>query len=145
VPPSAALLHRDVALAAGAFDTGLERCADLDLWLRMLERGRGLALPDVTALYHLHEGQVSVDGIAMQRAHRAVLERYAARPWCTATLRRRFEGLMAWDARRATPARTVRALLADPRRLAGAAGALVWRARVRRRSALFAPGREAPA
>jgi len=142
VPPSAALLRRDVALEAGAFDTGLERCADLDLWLRMLERGRGVALPDVTALYHLHDGQVSADGIAMQRAHRAVLERYAARPWCTATLRRRFEGRMAWDARRATPARTVRALLADPRRLAGAAGALVWRARVRRRSALFGRGQE---
>jgi hypothetical protein len=38
----------------------------------------------------------------------------------------------------------VRALLADPRCLAGAAGALVWRARVRRRSALFAPAPEVP-
>jgi hypothetical protein len=52
---------------------------------------------------------------------------------------------MAWDARRATPARTVRALLADPRRLAGAAGALAWRARVRRRSALFGHAQEARA
>jgi glycosyltransferase involved in cell wall biosynthesis len=127
VPPSAALLRRDVALAAGAFDTTLERCADLDLWLRMLERGSGLALPAVTAIYHVHEGQVSIDATAMQQAHRAVLERYAARPWCTVALRRRFEGLMAWDAR--TPRG-----LGDPRRLAGVAEALVWRLRVRRRA-----------
>jgi hypothetical protein len=127
VPPSAALLRRDVALAAGAFDTTLERCADLDLWLRMLERGSGLALPAVTAIYHVHEGQVSADATAMQQAHRAVLERYAARPWCTVALRRRFEGLMAWDAR--TPRG-----LGDPRRLAGVAEALVWRLRVRRRA-----------
>jgi glycosyltransferase involved in cell wall biosynthesis len=138
VPPSAVLLRREVALAAGAFDTGLKRCADLDLWLRMLERGHGLALPAVTAVYHLHEGQVSADGAAMQEAHRAVLERYAARPWCTVALRRRYEGLMAWDAR------TLRGLH-DPRRLAGVAGALIWRWRVRRRSARIARGIEAGA
>jgi hypothetical protein len=137
VPPSAALLRRDVALAAGAFDPGLQRCADLDLWLRMLERGSGIALPAVTAVYHVHEGQVSADAMAMQRAHRAVLERYAARPWCTVALRRRYEGLMAWDARRAAPARTLRTLR-DPRRLAGVPEALLWRWRVRLRSARVA-------
>jgi glycosyltransferase involved in cell wall biosynthesis len=137
VPPSAALLRRDVALAAGAFDTSLERCADLDLWLRMLEHGSGLAIPDVTAVYHVHEGQVSADAAAMREAHRAVLERYAARPWCTAALRRRYEGLMAWDARRDAPARSLRSLC-DPRRLAGLPAALVWRKRVRHRSARVA-------
>jgi glycosyltransferase involved in cell wall biosynthesis len=141
VPPSAALLYREAALAAGAFDTTLERCADLDLWLRMLELGRGVALPDVTAVYHLHEGQVSADGAAMQQSHRAVLERYAARPWCTAALRRRFEGVMAWDARHTAPARSLRSLR-DPRRLAGVAGALLWRWRVRRRSARVARHQE---
>jgi hypothetical protein len=46
-------------------------------------------------------------------------------------LRRRFEGLVAWDAR------TLRGL-GDPRRLAGVATALLWRFRVRRRSARVA-------
>ena len=137
VPPSAALLRRDAALAAGAFDPELERCADLDLWLRVLERGRGVVLPEVTAVYHVHEGQVSADGAAMQEAHRAVLERYAARRWCTVALRRRFEGLMAWDARHAAPARTLRSLC-HPARALGVAGALLWRKRVRVRSARIA-------
>jgi glycosyltransferase involved in cell wall biosynthesis len=139
VPPSAALLRRDVALRAGAFDTTLQRCADLELWLRMLEHGTGVAAPDVTAVYHLHPGQVSADGAAMQRAHRAVLERHADRPWCTTGVRRRFEGLMAWDALRAArgpgAVRGFAREMRDPRRLAGVATALVWRARVRRRSA----------
>ncbi len=140
VPPSAALLRRDVALRAGAFDTTLERCADLELWLRMLEHGSGVAAPDVTAVYHLHAGQVSADGAAMQRAHRAVLERHAARPWCTTGVRRRFEGLMAWDALRAgggssSAARAFARELRDPRRALGVAIALAWRARLRRRGA----------
>jgi glycosyltransferase involved in cell wall biosynthesis len=140
VAPSAALLRRDAALAAGAFDTELERCADLDLWLRVLEHGHGVVLPDVTAVYHLHEGQVSADEAAMQEAHRAVIERYAERPWCTVALRRRFEGLMAWDARRTAPRAALQRLLGDPRRLAGAAAALAWRLRLRRRSARVANG-----
>jgi glycosyltransferase involved in cell wall biosynthesis len=148
VPPSASLLRRDVALAAGGFDTELERCADLELWLRMLERGPGLALPDVTAVYHLHEGQVSADGLAMQDAHRAVLERHASRPWCTPALRRRYEGLMAWDALRARLAAGRRSAagtglardLRDPRRAAGIPGTLVWRLRLRRRAARLEGG-----
>jgi glycosyltransferase involved in cell wall biosynthesis len=148
VPPSASLLRRDVALAAGGFDTELERCADLELWLRMLERGPGLALPDVTAVYHLHDGQVSADGLAMQDAHRAVLERHASRPWCTPALRRRYEGLMAWDALRARLAAGRRAAaltglardLRDPRRAAGIPGTLLWRLRLRRRAARLEGG-----
>jgi glycosyltransferase involved in cell wall biosynthesis len=146
VPPSAALLHRETALAAGGFDPALKRCADLDLWLRMLERGRGVVSPVVTALYHLHEGQVSADGMAMQAAHADVLEAYAGRPWCTPGLRARFAGLRAWDAARARQAagdrsgaarRLLRAVV-DPRQAAGIAPALVLRRRVRARTAALA-------
>jgi glycosyltransferase involved in cell wall biosynthesis len=146
VPPSAALLRRDAALAVGGFDPSLERCADMDLWLRMLERGTGVASPRVTARYHLHAGQVSGDRMAMQIAHRAVLERHVSRPWCTPALRRRYEGLMAWDAMRAQAAEGRRAGAAfalarglrDPRRALGIPGTLVWRLRLRRRSARVA-------
>ena len=146
VPPSAALLHRDTALAAGGFDTALKRCADLDLWVRMLERGRGVVSPAVTALYHLHDGQVSADGMAMQAAHAEVLDAYAARDWCTTGLRARFAGLRAWDEARARQAEgdragAVRALaraLRDPRRAAGIPPALARRRRVRARTAALA-------
>jgi glycosyltransferase involved in cell wall biosynthesis len=139
VPPSAALLRRDVARAAGGFDTTLPRCADLDLWLRMLEHGPGVVTPAVTALYHLHDGQVSSDGVAMQDAHAGVLVRYADRAWCTRGLRRRFAGLQAWDTYRAGGDRRAlaTALARDPRRAAGLPAALALRLRVRRRSAGF--------
>jgi glycosyltransferase involved in cell wall biosynthesis len=151
VPPSAALLRRDAALAAGGFDPSLERCADLDLWLRMLERGTGVASPRVTARYHLHAGQVSGDRVAMQTAHREVLERYVGRPWCTPALRRRYEGLMAWDAiraqaadgRRAGAALALARAVRDPRRALGIPGTLAWRLRLRRRSARLADAPEA--
>jgi glycosyltransferase involved in cell wall biosynthesis len=146
VPPSAALLHRETALAAGGFDTALERCADLDLWVRMLERGRGVVSPEITAVYHLHEGQVSADGMAMQAAHAAVLDAYDGRPWCTHALRTRFAGLRDWDQARARQAAgdrfgALNALgpaLRDPRRAAGIPPALMLRRRVRRRTAALA-------
>jgi glycosyltransferase involved in cell wall biosynthesis len=146
VPPSAALLHRETALAAGGFDTTLKRCADLDLWLRMLERGPGVVSPEITARYHLHDGQVSADGVAMQEAHAAVLDAYAGRSWCTPGLRRRFAGLRAWDDARAClavgdragAARAFAPALADPRRAAGLPRALLLRRRVRARTAALA-------
>ena len=143
VPPSAALLHRETALAAGGFDTALKRCADLDLWLRMLERGRGVVSPAITAVYHLHDGQVSADGTAMQAAHAEVLDAYAERRWCTAGLRARFGGLRDWDRARARQAagdragalRALRPALRDPRRAAGIPPALALRRRARARTA----------
>ena len=143
VPPSAALLRRDVALAAGGFDTELPRCVDLECWLRILERGNGIATPSITAIYHVHGDQISADRMAMQRTHRAVLERFERRPWCTPALRRRYEGLMVWDElraelaagrRRAALAGLARSLR-EPRRLAGIPDTLLWRLRLRRRSA----------
>ena len=143
VPPSAAVLHRETALAAGGFDTALKRCADLDLWLRMLERGRGVVSPAITAVYHLHDGQVSADGMAMQAAHAEVLDAYAERRWCTAGLRARFAGLRDWDRARARQAagdragalRALRPALRDPRRAAGIPPALALRRRARTRTA----------
>jgi hypothetical protein len=95
---NAVLLRRDAALAAGGFRTDLARAADLDMWVRLLERGSAVKIPRVTAVYHLHESQVSPpDPAAMRRAHRAVLDSYAGRPWHTQTLVARHEGAVAWD------------------------------------------------
>lgn len=143
VPPSAVMLRRDVVLDAGGFDAGLERAADLDLWLRVLERGPGVASPDVSAVYRLHAGQVSQDRKAMDDAHLEVLARYSERRWCTPNLIRRREGIAAWDGLRRDfeAGRRVRGLarfglaLADPRRAAGALEGLGQRRRIRRQSA----------
>jgi glycosyltransferase involved in cell wall biosynthesis len=144
-PPSAVMLSRDASVAAGGF-RDLERAADLDLWVRLLESGTALAIPEVTAIYHRHAGQVSADPRQMFEAHRAVLDAYADRAWCTRRLRLRHEGVTAWDTARtqgASGVSTVAVLarrLANPQRAIGAAALLAARFRRRRRAARFATG-----
>jgi GT2 family glycosyltransferase len=141
---SSVLVRRDAALRAGGF-RDLERAADLDMWLRLLEQGSALAIPRVTALYHMHEAQVSADPTLMHESHKAVLDAHAAADWCTPALRRRHEGVLAWDQARAAWAgggprlATGAALarrLAHPQRAAGVATLL--RGRLSRRRAAAA-------
>jgi glycosyltransferase involved in cell wall biosynthesis len=148
VAPSSALLRRDAVLEAGAFDPGRRLCADLDLWVRLLERGTGLASPRVGSLYYVHPGQVSHDRLAMHRAHRGVLERYRGRSWWTASLLRRCDGVSLWDAFRAewragkrrNAAVTLLRIGAHPDRLRGLLVTLLWRLRIRRRSSRIPVG-----
>ena len=148
LPPSAVMLRRDAALEAGGFRP-LERAADLDLWVRMLERGSALAIPRVTALYHIHAGQVSGDSPAMHQSHKAVLESHRDRPWCTRALLQRHEGVLAWDGARTALAdgapalRTLVAMtvrLAHPQRAIGVIQLLAGRFRGRRLACRLAPG-----
>lgn len=147
---SSVLVRRDAALAAGGFRPDLPRATDLDLWLRMLEVGTGVAVPRVTALYHQHAAQVSADRGRMDDAVREVLAAYADRPWCTRALRRRVEGRIAWDTARAALSRgeprgpTVLALagrLAHPQRALGVAQTLAARRAGRRLAARYPSGR----
>jgi GT2 family glycosyltransferase len=149
LPPSAVLLRRDSALDAGGFRRNLPRAADLDMWVRLLERGSALAVPRVTALYHVHPGQVSRDPARMWDAHRRVLDNYAEKPWHTDRVVRRYEGAAAWDTARAAiaagapPARTLARLLvalALPQRLLGVGQLLHGRLRGRRRAARIGLG-----
>lgn len=151
---SSVLLRREAALAAGGFRTDLPRATDLDLWLRMLARGTGIALPAVTALYHQHDQQVSHDRLRMDTAQRSVLEAYATEDWCTRSVLLRNEGRIAWDAARAARAtgaprlRTAAELawkLRSPSRVRGVAEALIARRSARRATARHAhirPSRE---
>jgi glycosyltransferase involved in cell wall biosynthesis len=146
---SSVLVSRDAALAAGGFRADMPRAADLDLWLRMLESGTGVALARVTALYHQHPGQVSVDRRPMDEATTQVIASYSDRDWCTAAVRRRHEGRVAWDTARARlaagaskPATLARlaARLARPARALGVLEMLRDRRAVRRLTAMHAPG-----
>jgi glycosyltransferase involved in cell wall biosynthesis len=145
--PSAVMLRRDDALDAGGFRP-LERAADLDLWLRLLEHGTAVAIPKVTALYHVHPGQVSTDLTLMCAAHRAVLDSHADRPWCTRSVLLRHEGVAAWDAARAAwadgaPRMSTGAALArrltHPQRAVGVAQLWAGRFMRRRLAARTAP------
>ena len=139
---SGVLLRRDLALSVGGFDRRLARAEELDLWVRMLEHGTALVIPQVTTLYRQHAAQTSHDRELMWDAQAELLDRYRAHSWCTTSLIRHREGVVAWDRRRvrlaageATAlvyARLAGELLRDPRRIAGLAEALRGRAAGRR-------------
>ncbi|HEX8646067.1 MAG TPA: glycosyltransferase family 2 protein [Thermoleophilaceae bacterium] len=148
VSSSTSMVRRAVVLDAGGFRP-LKRAADLDLWIRVLEHGSAVAIPRVTALYHMHPGQVSDDAPAMHRSHKHVLDAYRDRPWCTPALLRRHEGVVAWDSargelqagrRRAPTLARLAARLAHPQRAIGVAQLLVGRFQGRRLAARVAPG-----
>jgi glycosyltransferase involved in cell wall biosynthesis len=142
IPASGALVRTDVVRAVGGFDTTLRYAEDFDLWLRVLERGTGLASSRVVYRWHAHGGQKSSDAGAALSAHRQIVEKYRDRPWWTIRLMERRLGTQEWDLlrldlrsgdRRSALRRTVR-LAVSPQRLYGVLGLLVVRLERRRRA-----------
>ena len=140
---SAAMVRRDVLVAAGGFKEGIRHAEDVDAWLRVLEHGTGLLLAEVTCRYNVHgAGQMSGNRPEALAVYREVLEGYRGRPWLTKELLQRFETVAAWDDLQAGRARRdwreVRKqalwLARRPGRLSALARlwAFRWRARHRR-------------
>lgn len=151
-PASAVMFLRQAVLDAGGFDPSLRLCTDFDMSLRMLEQGTGIASPAIGAIYHVHGGQVSRDQAQMHRAHYEILGRYQDHSWCSSSLLRRSDGVIAWDSfRRDTRERRPFAALSalvriitHPDRLRGAARILLWRMRARRGGARAPTGELLP-
>jgi glycosyltransferase involved in cell wall biosynthesis len=122
---SGVMFRREDALAVGGFRPELRRAQDLDLWLRLLERGTGLALPVVTSSYRVHSAQLSADRPTGWAAQRQILSSYADRPWCTPAVRRKRDAAITWDQSR------MRAVV-DPRNLLTVARLLLGRRAQRR-------------
>jgi len=139
IPTSAALIRRDAVEAVGGFRP--PRVDDLDLWLRLLERGTGLLSPVVGVVYHVHAGQISSAGLANQRMHETVVRRFEDRPWWSEAHLERWRGKAGWNnvrsmVRSREPVEALRHLghlAASPQRTYGALSAGVLRARLRRR------------
>jgi GT2 family glycosyltransferase len=137
IPLSAVLARRDALLAAGGFDTRLTHAEDLDLWIRLLERGSAVLLPDVGVIYRLHAGQATGDVHAAEEGHRRAVLAYAGRPWWPRHALARWETAAAWDElRRSAGGRSrgiaVRRLLRRPQRLPLLAALFAHRLRLRR-------------
>lgn len=140
IPASATMLRRDAALEAGGYDEELRKVEDLDMLIRLLERGTGAAVPSLTCIYHLHDAQMSSDGVGMRDAHAAVIRKYDDRPWWTGKLDRSFRGLREWDEGRAAlrgndPAAAIRhaaRIAADPALARAVIEVLAWRSGGRR-------------
>ena len=129
VRTSGVIFRREDALAVGGFRPEQRRAQDLDLWLRLLERGTGVALPVVTSRYRVHPDQASADRATGRQAQREILASSADRPWCTAAVRRMRETTLAWDESRA---RALRLATTSPRG-ARALAALLLNRRAQRR------------
>jgi glycosyltransferase involved in cell wall biosynthesis len=143
IPASGVIARTETIREVGCYDERLQFGADLDLWLRILERGEGVMVPDVVVDYTRHEGQVTHDRDAMARAQLAVVRAYEDRPWYSARRVQAWRGGVGWDQFR-------RALWADdyvgaaqaalfvarhPVRVAGLLGILLRRYRMRRYAA----------
>jgi glycosyltransferase involved in cell wall biosynthesis len=100
IPLSASLVHRDTALRAGGFDTALTHAEDLDFWIRLVETGSVLVLPEIGAIYHLHGEQATKDTGATVEGHRRTIARYRDRPWWPRGALAAVDVRAAWDDRR---------------------------------------------
>lgn len=141
VLPSAVLVDRAAALAVGGF-SDLRRGADLEFWIRLLETGPGLVVPEVTCTYLEHGGQVSADAARMRDGRDAVVRGFADADWFDDALLGDMAAVVSWDVWRQAPDRrsAVRALVrglravADrPRSVTALAEVLRWRLAVKLR------------
>jgi Glycosyl transferase family 2 len=167
IPASAAMVHREAALAVGGFRGALKKppstsdhraardlsilgCEDLDMWCRLMSRGRATLSPRVGVLYHTHAGQISGDWEAMHVAHLNVARSFAGAAWWSRGLIERREGVTAWDRfrdgrRREVPGagrRFALDLIGHPMRALGVVEVLRHRLAVRRRTSRLAPSGE---
>jgi glycosyltransferase involved in cell wall biosynthesis len=98
ISTSSLVVRREVALGLGGYRDENARIEDLDLLVRLLERGTGLVVPDVGTIYDEHGGdQLSADLVQMRRLHLELIASYQDRPWWTPKLLRSFDAACAWD------------------------------------------------
>lgn len=97
VMTSATLVRRDALMAAGLFRS-LPRVQDLDMWVRVLELGPGLALPHASVTYRTSSEYTTTASDALDRRWLLeVLGSYADRPWMTRGVADGVLGRMEWD------------------------------------------------
>jgi glycosyltransferase involved in cell wall biosynthesis len=99
VATSGTVVATETAREAGGFPPG-SRSEDLDLWIRILERGPGLALEQPGYVYCPEEVHAAGDTAGMHAAVLHFLDGYRGRPWYDATTARRVTAQGRWDAAR---------------------------------------------
>jgi GT2 family glycosyltransferase len=160
IPTSGSMARRDAVVAVGGFRPprgvaqGADLCEDLDLWLRLLERGTGVCSPRVSVIYRVHDTQLSRrDPRPMQLAHLDAAEAHRRRTGGSSAPIRRWEAVAAWDnlrdalaaGERSKATRWALHIASRPGRVVGLVGILTWRYLVRRRSAALRAAGVGPA
>jgi hypothetical protein len=73
---SSVVVSRQAVVAAGLFDERLNRCEDLDLWLRLAYRGAAMAWTAVPQVYHRRFNGLSAKRLMMKRSQIEVCEQF---------------------------------------------------------------------
>jgi glycosyltransferase involved in cell wall biosynthesis len=146
---SATLVRADLVRRIGGFDAGLRYSEDLDLWLRVLEHGRGWCDPAPVLTYRrgtTSKSQQAHGGV--ERARAQIARRYEHRDWWSPGACERYLGGMYWEGARSamrgaqwpTALHYLRRVMRHPQRVRGAIEGLDQNRRRRRRArALAAP------
>lgn len=95
--PATALLRRAAIDRAGGYDEDIWFVEDIELYVRILERGTGIVTPTVTCVYHHHPNQATADTAFMLAQRRVLADRFATRPWGERTVIERMLAVTAWD------------------------------------------------
>jgi glycosyltransferase involved in cell wall biosynthesis len=98
---SATLVRTDLVRRVGGFDAGLRYSEDLDLWLRVLEHGRGWCDPTPVLTYRrgaTSKSQQAHGGVEDARAH--IARRYQRSGWWSPGACERYLGAMYWEGAR---------------------------------------------
>jgi glycosyltransferase involved in cell wall biosynthesis len=61
IPPSAVMVQKAALLAAGSFNESLRNCEDWDLWVRLAQNGRFVAVLEPVTRYRISAGQMSTN------------------------------------------------------------------------------------
>jgi glycosyltransferase involved in cell wall biosynthesis len=141
---SATVVRTDVVRRVGGFDTGLRYSEDLDLWLRVLEHGRGWCDPTPVLTYRrgtTSKSQQAHGGV--ERARAQIARRYARRDWWSPVTCERYLGGMYWEGARSAMRGAewplaldyLRRVFRHPQRVRGAVEGLDQNRRRRRRAA----------
>ncbi|WP_298992050.1 glycosyltransferase family A protein [uncultured Pseudokineococcus sp.] len=96
VVTSSTVVRREALHEAGLFRP-LPRAQDMDLWIRVLEVGTGVAWGEPTVVYHEHATQAVRDVDLMRASFENILSEYAARPWMSVRLRDSALSRVMWD------------------------------------------------
>ncbi|TVQ19765.1 MAG: glycosyltransferase family 2 protein [Leptolyngbya sp. DLM2.Bin15] len=88
-----AMIRRSVLKDLGGYDEAMISAQDLDLWLRLGERGQLANLPDAILKYRLHANSVSQNRSLEQRQNARIA---CERAWQRRGIEGRFEAGYAW-------------------------------------------------
>jgi glycosyltransferase involved in cell wall biosynthesis len=141
VATSGTVVATEAARSAGGFPTA-HKSEDLDLWIRVLEQGPGIALAEPGYVYSPEQEHASGDAAGMRDAAVAYLLAYRDRGWFDTDVVQRMAAQNRWDEARAELARgryggAFRQLvpIARPRASVTVARLLAYRKRARKAGA----------